>query len=115
MKLTYTQVGDYLIPDLIIPEEKRPIGRFGALHRDYIKGHRSGVYNYLVLSCELWTYLADLNEQAMNRYEVMVEQFKEAENVTEDLKENDQMAWVGAMNSIRNRVEEIILKEMIYV
>ncbi|HRV51122.1 MAG TPA: TnpV protein [Saccharofermentans sp.] len=115
MKLTYTQVGDYLIPDLIIPEEKRPIGRFGALHRDYIREHRSYIYNSLVLSCELWTYLADLNEQAMNRYEVMVEQFKESENVTEDLKEHDQMAWVRAMNSIRNRVDEIILNEMIYV
>lgn len=85
------------------------------MHRDYLKEHRSSTYNLLVLNCELWTYLADLNEQAMNRYEVMVKQFKEAENVTEALKEHDQMAWVRAMNSIHNRVEEIIKAELIYI
>ena len=68
----------------------------------------------MCLSGELWTYLADLNEQAQNRLELIVEQMKAAEGVTEGMKATDQMAWVGAMNNIRNRAEEIILREMIY-
>ena len=115
MKLEYIKAGDYYIPALVIPEEKRPIGKFGAIHRDYLKEHRSATYNSLVISCELWTYLADLNEQAMQRYETIVEQMKAAENVTEALKEQDQMAWVGAVYSISNRAEEIVLHEMIYI
>ena len=71
-------------------------------------------FNDLCLSGELWTYLADLNEQAQNRFELIIEQMKAAEGVTEHLKQHDQIAWVGAMNSIRNRAEEIILREMIY-
>ncbi len=114
MKLTYRQEGDYLIPNLEIPEENRQIGRFGLLHRDFIKVHKPFRYNELVLSCKLWSYLADLDEQATHRQEIIIEQFKQAENVTEALKEHDQMAWVCAMNSIKNRVDEIIMKEMIY-
>ena len=71
-------------------------------------------FNDLCLSGELWTYLADLNEQAQNRLELIIEQMKDSEGVTERMKQHDQMAWVGAMNSIRNRAEEIILREMIY-
>ena len=111
--LEYTLVGDYFLPNLALPEEHRPIGKWGRLHRDYIKEHRPILFNDLVLSGQLWTYLADLNEQAQERLSVIVEQMKEAEGVTEDLKAADQMALVGAMNSIRNRAEEIILREMI--
>ena len=110
----YTLVGDYYIPNIALPEENRPIGRWGRLHRDYLEKHHPIRFNDLVLSGQLWTYLADLNEQAQNRLELIIKQMKAAEGVTERMKQHDQMAWVGAMNSIRNRAEEIILREMIY-
>ena len=84
------------------------------MHRDYIKENNPIRFNDLCLSGELWTYLADLNEQAQCRLELIIEQMKASEGVTEGMKATDQMAWVGAMNSIRNRAEEIILREMIY-
>ena len=113
-ELTYTLLGDYYIPNIALPEENRPIGRWGRLHRDYLKKHHPILFNDLVLSGQLWIYLADLNEQAQERLSLIVEQMKASEDVTEELKAADQMAWVGAMNSIRNRAEEIILREMIY-
>ena len=112
--LWYELIGDYYIPVLTLSsEEQRPIGKWGRMHRDYLKEHRPILFNDLMLSGQLWTSLADLNEQAQERLSVIVDQMKEAEGVTEDLKAADQMAWVGAMNSIRNRAEEIILREMI--
>jgi len=84
------------------------------MHRDYLKEHRPILFNDLVLSDRLWTYLADLNEQAQDRLSLIIEQMKASEGVTEELKAADQMAWVGAMSSIRNRAEEIILREMIF-
>ena len=113
-ELTYTLVGDYYIPNIALPEENRPIGRWGRLHRNYLEKHHPILFNDLVLSGQLWTYLADLNEQAQERLSLIVEQMKASEGVTEELKAADQMAWLGAMNSIRNRAEEIILGEMIY-
>ena len=113
--LWYERIGDYYIPVLTLSsEEQRPIGKWGRMHRDYLKEHRPILYNDLILSGQLWTYLADLNEQAQERLSLIVEQMKEAEGVTEELKASNQMAWVGAMNSIRNRAEEIVLREMIY-
>ena len=113
-ELNYIRCGDYYIPDIRLPEETRPIGRWGRMHRDSLKKNHPIRFNDLVLSGELWTYLADLNEQAQGRLLLIVEQMKAAEGVTEHMKQLDQMAWVGAMNSIRNRAEEIILREMIY-
>ena len=113
-KITYTLVGDYYIPNIALPEENRPIGRWGRMHQEYLKEHRPIIFNDLVLSGQLWTHLADLNEQAQERLSLMVEQMKASEGVTEEVKATDQMAWVGAMNSIRNRAEEIILRELIY-
>ena len=112
--IEYTLVGDYYIPNIALPEENRPIGRWGRLHRDYLEQHHPILFNDLVLSGQLWTYLADLNEQAQERWSLIVEQMKAPEGVTEELKAADQIAWIGAMNSIRNRAEEIILREMIY-
>ena len=113
--LWYELIGEYYIPVLTLSsDEQRPIGKWGRMHRDYIKEHRPILFNDLVLSGQLWTYLADLNEQAQERLSLIVEQMKASEGVTEELKAADQMAWVGAMNSIRNRAEEIILREMIY-
>ena len=113
--LWYELIGDYYIPVLTLPsEEQRPIGKWGRMHRDYLKEHCPILFNDLILSGRFWTYLADLNEQAQERLSLIVEQLKATEGVTEELKAADQMAWVGAMNSIRNRAEEIILREMIY-
>ena len=113
-EINYTLVGDYYIPNIALPEENRPIGRWGRLHRNYLEKHHPILFNDLVLSDRLWTYLADLNEQAQDRLSLIIEQMKATEGVTEELKAADQMAWVRAMNSIRNRAEEIILREMIY-
>ena len=114
MNINYIRVGDYFIPDLTPPEEIRPIGRWGRMHREYLREHKPIQYNCLLLSGELWTYLADLNEQAQNRLERMIDQMKTTEGITETLKASDPMAWVQRMNSIRNRAEEIILREIIY-
>ena len=113
--LDYVLVGDYYIPDLKLPEESRPIGRWGRMHKAYLQEHRPGQYNELLLSEKLWTYLADLNEQAADRLAYIISQMQAAEGVTEELKARDQLAWVRAMNSIRSRAEEIIRSEMIYV
>lgn len=113
--LWYELIGDYYIPVLTLSsEEQRPIGKWGRMHRDYLREHRPLLFNDLILSGQLWTYLADLNERAKNRLEVIIDQMKASEGVTEELKAADQMEWVGTMNSIRNRAEEIILREMIY-
>ena len=110
----YILAGDYYLPDLRLPEETRPIGRWGRMHREYLEQYHTARYSYLLLSGKLWTYLADLNEQARERMECMSTQLKAAEGVTEELKARDSMAWVGAMSNIRSQVEEIILREMIY-
>ena len=112
--IEYTLVGDYYIPNIALPEEKRPIGKWGRIYREYLKEHHPIRFNDLVLSGQLWTYLADLNEQAQDRLSLIIEQMKTSEGVSEELNTADQMAWVGAMNSICNRAEEIILREMIY-
>ena len=112
--INYTLVGDYYIPDLRLPEESRPIGRWGRMHREYLQEYCPDRYNELLLSGKLWTYLADLDEQAQNRLDCIIAQMKEAEGITEELKSQDQMAWVRAMNSIRNRAAEIVRHELIY-
>ena len=114
MEMQYIRVGDYFIPDLELPEETRPMGKWGRMHREYLKEHKPIQYNCLLLSGKLWTYLADLNEQAQDRLERIIEQMKTDEGISEALKASDPMAWVGAMNNIRNRAEEIILQELIY-
>ena len=113
--IDYILVGDYYIPDLKLPEENRPIGRYGRLHREYLKQEHPARYSSLILTGKLWTYLADLNEQAEERLDLIIEQMKAAEGVTEELKVQNQLEWVGRMNNIRNRAEEIINSEMIYI
>ena len=112
--MEYVLAGDYYIPDLKLPNEERPIGKYGRMHREYLKEHNPMMFNDLVLEGQLWTYLADLNEQALERLSLIVEQMKVSEGVTEELKAADQVAWVRAMNSIHNRAEEIVLKEIVY-
>ena len=114
MNIYYIRSGDYFMPDLTLPEESRSIGKWGRMHREYLREHKPIQYNCLFLSGKLWTYLADLNEQAQDRLERIIDQMKAAEGITETLKTSAPMAWVQRMNSIRNRAEEIIREELIY-
>ena len=113
-QITYIKVGDYYIPDWKLPEETHPIGRWGRMHRDYLKEHRPVVFNQLVLSGNLWTYLADINEQAQQRMNVLVKQMMVSEGVTEELKEANQMEWIRRASNIRSKIDEIIQTELIY-
>ena len=112
--IEYVLVGDYYIPDLKLPHEKRPIGKYGRMHREYLKEHNPMMFNDLVLDGQIWTYLADLNEQAADRLDLIIRQMMKAEGVTEAMKAENQMLWVQSMNSIRCRAEEIIKTELIY-
>ena len=93
--LDYVLAGDYYIPDLKLPEESRPIGRWGRIHRAFLKEHRPGRYNELLLSGTLWTYLADLNDQAADRLACIISQMQAAEGITEELKFRDPLACMG--------------------
>ena len=112
--MDYVLVGDYYIPDLQLPEENRPIGIWGRMHKAYLELYHPARYHDLVLSGKLWTYLADLNEQAQNRLDCIITQMKAVEGITEELKARDQMAWIRAMNSIRLRAEEIVRSEIVF-
>ena len=114
MSINYIRTGDYFIPDLKLQEETRPIGKWGRMHREYLKEHHPIQFNALVLSGNLWTYLADLNEQAQHRMETLVAQMKTAEGITESLKAADPIGWTQRMNNITARAEEIIREELIY-
>ena len=114
MNLNYIRSGDYFIPDLKLPEESRPIGKWGRMHRDYLKEHHPIRFNNMVLSGNLWTYLADLNEQAQRRMEILIAQIQSAEGITEALKATDPVGWIQRMNNISARAEEIIREELIY-
>ena len=115
MEIAYIKCGDYYIPDLTLPEETRPMGKWGRMHREYLKATHPITYTNLILSVKLWTYLADLNEQAQLRLDTLVSQMKADEGITEALKARDPLQWVQRMNSIRDRAEEILREELIYV
>ena len=102
------------MPDLKLPEKHRPIGHWGRLHQSYLKQFRPLIYNDLLLSGKLHTVLADLNEQAADRLDLIIRQMAEVEGVNGAMKAENQMLWVQSMNSIRNRAEEIIKYELIY-
>ena len=113
--IRYQLEGDYYLPVLELPEESRPIGRWGRLHKAYLKNHRPILYQSLLLSGKLYTALTDLNEQAAERCSCMIRQMAEVEGITEELKADDPMRWVQGMNSIRSRAEETIRTEMVYL
>ncbi|WP_418985356.1 TnpV protein [Agathobaculum sp.] len=113
--LWYELQGDYYIPCLVLDEAgTSPIGMWGRKHEQYLKEHRPVLYSDLVLSRKLCSYLADIDTQARNKLHLLITQLAEKEGINEQLKAQDQMVWVGAMNSIRNRAEEIMLQEPIY-
>ena len=114
-QIKYIKTGDYYIPDWKSPEEHRPIGRWGRMHRDYLKEYRPVIFNQLVLSGNLWTYLADINEQAQQRMEVLVKQMMVSEGVTEKLKATAPMDWTQRMNNIQASAVEIVCEEIIFV
>ena len=115
MEIKYIKSGDYYITHLQLPNENRPIGKWGRMHREYPKAHHPIRFNGLILSGKLWTYLADLNAQTQVRLDTLVSQMKAAEGITEALKARDPMQWVQRMNSIRDRAEEILREELVYV
>ena len=115
--LDYTMVNGYYLPNLTVaaPTEQHPTGRWGRLHKRYLKEHHPIRYNQLLLSGVLGSYLAKLDTQAEEQLALTIRQMQEAEGVTEALKAADQLEWVRRMNSIRNRAEEIIKTELIFV
>ncbi len=113
--LWYELQGDYYIPCLKLPdEEQKEIGVWGMRHLEYIKQHRKAIYNRLQTECKLNSYLYDVNSQAEEMFETLINKFKQAESITEQLKAENQMEWVGRMNNIRSRVIEIVNKELIH-
>ncbi|MBE6539388.1 MAG: TnpV protein [Ruminococcaceae bacterium] len=112
---TYREENGYLIPNLTLPEEEQvEIGVWGQRHLEYIKNHRKGFYTALILDCKVNRYLADINKQAEEMFDALIKQFKQTEDITEQLKEENQFEWVAQMNNIRQRVTEIVNEELIF-
>ena len=113
MELTYTMQGDYLLPDLTVPESPT-LGKYGMLRRSYLKDHRDGIYTGMLLTGKLNAHLTEIDRQATEMMERLTRQMAEKQCVTERLKAEDQMKWVQIMNSIRHSAEEVILNDLIY-
>ena len=116
-KIEYVRVGDYYIPNLTLPKPRRTgnIGKYGRLKLNYMKKHNIPEYTEMLLNNELNSYLLDIEDECKNKIEILIKQIAESENVTEELKANNQLEWVGKMNSIKQSAEEIVLNELIYV
>ena len=115
MELTYTKCGDYLIPDLVLSDNKEyHIGKYGRLRRAYLKEHRPILYTDLIVTEKLFSNLEKIDTACRERLEIIENAMMQQEGVTEALKAADQMAWVRSMNSIHNRAEEVVLAELVY-
>ena len=113
---TYRQEGDYLLPNLALPDEpEHHIGKYGLLRRSYLKNHRSGIYTVMFLNGTLYQHLAEIDQNCNERVDLLVRQMAKREGVSETLKASAQLEWVGRMNNIKNRAEEIVLSELVYV
>ena len=113
---TYREENGYLIPNLTLPEEEQvEIGIWGQRRFEYIKHYRKGFYTSLVIGCELNRYLADINKQAEEMFDTLISQYKIAEGVTEQLKKENQLEWVGKMNNIRQQAIKIVNSDIIYI
>ena len=116
MNITYRQEGDYQLPNLVMdPQPEGEIGFWGWRRKRFLRERRKGTYNAMLMKGTLTQHLIDTNEAALDMMETLVKQMAAAEGVTEDLKRRDQMAWVGAMNNIRNRADEIVRNDLIYM
>ena len=113
--LDYRLIGDYYIPIITMPEEKHYIGRWGRMYQEYLQEAHPILMNQLIMSGKLWSAMADVQEQADRRYELLMGQMSRSEGTTEALKRQDPMEWVRRMNNLCNRVVEIIQAEIIYV
>ena len=113
MKLTYTMHGDYLLPDLEVPEAPK-VGKFGMLRRSFLREHRKALYTGMLLAGTLNAHLEEVDQQANTLMETLVTQMAKSQSVTEELKAKNPMLWVQQMNNIRSSAEEIVLKELIY-
>ena len=116
-KITYHQEGNYLIPDLTVlndENEKYQIGKYGHLRLSYLKNHKKGEYELMKISCTLRKNLIEVDLQAKEKIKLLIGQFKEWENISENLKDTNPLEWVRKMNNIKNRAEEIVLKELIF-
>ena len=113
MELTYTMQGDYLLPDLTVPESPT-LGKYGMLRRSYLKDHRDGIYTGMLLTGKLNAHLTEIDRQATEMMERLTAQMAKAQGVTESLKASDQMKWVQMMNNIRSAAEETVLTELVY-
>ena len=113
--MSYTLHGDYYLPDLVLREEEPTYGKYGMLRKQFLKEHRSARYQYLLLTGKLNEQLNQTDQEAREQVEMLMKQMAEKKGVTEELKVQDQMKWVGLMNNIKVSAEEIILKNMIYV
>ena len=114
--IRYTLHGDYYLPDLVLPkqEDNRPIGKWGNLHKRYLQQHKRVFYNTLVTNLTLHTQLADIDEQARDMFDTLIEQMMKREGVTEELKEQNQIEWICRMGNIQERANEIVCSELIY-
>ena len=114
--IQYRQVGDYLIPNLIIPPEEASVtlGKWGMLHKSYLEKHKKVLFNSLLIQGKLYQHCAEVENQARDMFDTLVEQMKEKEGVTEQLKEQDQFEWIQRMGNIQQRVNEIVCAELIY-
>ena len=115
LTIPYVIIGDYYFPNFALPPDAGDIGFWGRRRKDFLREHRLVTFNQLVLSGELFKYLALFNQEATERLESLIQAMKVAQGITEELKSRDQMAWVGAMNNIRACAEEIIYAELVYV
>ena len=113
--MSYTLHGDYYLPDLVLNEEEPTYGKYGMLRKQFLKEHRSARYQYLLLTGKLNEHLNQTDQEAREQVEMLMKQMAEKKDVTEELKVQDQMKWVGLMNNIKVSAEEIILKNMVYV
>ena len=115
MEITYSQCGDYLIPNLILPvEEQQTIGKYGRMRKRYLKEHRPVLFSSLILSCKLYQHLAEIDRACNDRLDLIIRQMGKQEGVTETLKAADQMEWIRRINNIQSRAEEIVLHELVY-
>ncbi len=115
MNISYTKNGDYLLPDLILENKKQyNIGKYGLLRLNYIKKYKLGLYFDLLVNDKLNEYLHNIDTTVMEMVLKLIKELAEKENITEGLKSSNQMLWIGKMNNIKNKVEEIVLKEYIY-
>ena len=116
MNISYTKKGDYLLPNLMLKDKEQfNIGKYGLLRLEYIKKYKLGLYFDLLVNDTLNEYLHKIDTTVMEKMQRLIKELTEKENITEELKSNNQMLWIGKMNNIKNMVEEIVLKEYIYV